>query len=340
MTAALPDRHASLLEEARALRASRRWPELARLVDGVSDDVRLAAPELSFLGALALRITGRAARARALAGDAEREAARRGDRRLAAEASNLVGVVAFQAGEVDEAERRWGELLDAATAWGDEVLAAQANNNLGVVAAVRGRRDQALLHYQRALAANRRMGEARGVAEAHHNLGLAYRDLGFDAEADAHFRHAAGHAEAAGVEDVAAMAETERALLRARAGDGALAERMVERAIERFRRLGEARGVAEGVRVRAAAARADRRDDDAARWLEEALAAARDLDDSLLLAEVLRDRGLLLRDRGAGGEARAALEESAAHFDRIGAAAEAEAVRAIARESAQSADPA
>jgi tetratricopeptide (TPR) repeat protein len=333
MTPSPPDLAASLLQEARTLRASRRWPELARLAGDAGDEVLHGTPELAYLAALAARITGHAGRAGELAAAAERGAARGGNPRLAAEASNLLGVIAFQTGSVDEAERRWTALLDTATAWNDPVLTAQASNNLGVVAALRGRRDLALLHYQRALAGNRRLGDVRGVAEAHHNLGLAYRDLGFDAEADAHFRSAAAQAETGGIEDVVAMAETERALLRARAGDGALAERMVVRAIQRFERLGEARGMAEGVRVRAAAARADGRHRDAAGWLNEALASARGLDDSLLLAEVQRDRGLLLRDLGEAEEARNVLEESADHFARIGATAEAEAVRCVATET-------
>jgi hypothetical protein len=46
---------------------------------------------------------------------------------------------------------------------------------------------------------------------------------------------------------------------------------------------------------------------------------------------VQRDRGLLLRDTGDAGAARDALTESAEHFARLGATADAEAIAAIVR---------
>jgi hypothetical protein len=82
--------------------------------------------------------------------------------------------------------------------------------------------------------------------------------------------------------------------------------------------------------VLAAAARAVGRDDEAGAHLEEALAIARAHSDPLLHAEVQRDRGLLLRDRGDAAAARFALLDAAVHFERIGAAAEARAVRLVA----------
>jgi hypothetical protein len=50
------------------------------------------------------------------------------------------------------------------------------------------------------------------------------------------------------------------------------------------------------------------------------------------MAEVQRDRGLLLRDQGEVEAAGEALEDAAAHFEMIGALAEAAALRAIAAE--------
>jgi tetratricopeptide (TPR) repeat protein len=322
----------TLLERARAMRAAGEWPALERLGAGMADEDLLGQPELAYLYALAARVVGRTARALEVAAQVERAARLRGDRRLRAEAANLVGIAQFEAGRLNEAEECWGELLETASEWGDEETASRACNNLGVLANVRGRRDQALLHYERALAAYQRVGDVRGIAETHHNLGISYRDLGFDREADAHFRRAAELAGTAGAEDVIALAETERAMLRARAGDGTLAEAMATRALERFTRLGEPLGRADALRVLAAAARADSRDEAARPFLDDALEIARAHSDPLLLAEVQRDRGLLLRDLGEVEAAREALTESAEHFGRLGATAEAEAVAAIARD--------
>ncbi|HKP76534.1 MAG TPA: hypothetical protein VJT67_13480, partial [Longimicrobiaceae bacterium] len=63
--------------------------------------------------------------------------------------------------------------------------------------------------------------------------------------------------------------------------------------------------------------------------LDEALEIARAHEDALLRAEVQRDRGMLLRDRGEGEAAREAFADAIEHFQQIGAAAEAEALRVI-----------
>jgi tetratricopeptide (TPR) repeat protein len=325
------DAGAALLtvEEARSLRAAGEWRVLVERASALSRDALLADAELAFLYAVGCRRVGETALALELAGEVEPEARRRGDARLLAETVNLIGNALFEAGRMDDAEARFEELLELASARGDEELTARASNNLGVLANVRGRRDLALTAYQRALASYQRLGNVRGLAETHHNLGISYFDLGFDREADAHFARAGALAETEGLRDVAGLAEMERARLRARQGDGELAERMAQRARDRFRAISDPTNEAQALRVTAAAARARGDDAAAGQRLEEALAIALRHEDALLRAEVQRDRGLLLRDLRGDGEAREALADAALHFDRIGALAEGNAVRAI-----------
>ncbi|HEY0154239.1 MAG TPA: hypothetical protein VGB92_19665, partial [Longimicrobium sp.] len=52
-------------------------------------------------------------------------------------------------------------------------------------------------------------------------------------------------------------------------------------------------------------------------------------EDALLRAEVQRDRGVLLRDRGRVAEAREALEDALEHFGRLDAAEDVEVVRGL-----------
>lgn len=318
------------LDHARGLRAAGSWTALVQMGERAGEERLLEEPELAFLFALACRVVGRPGKALEVAGRVEPLARRRGDRWLLAEVVNLLGIALWETGRVDDAEARFAELLEAAAEWHDEESSARASNNLGVLANVRGRRDLALSYYQRALASYHRLGNVRGVAETHHNLGISYRDLGFDREADHHYGRAVELAEGGGIEDVVALAETERAMLRARAGDGRLAAQMGRRALARFRALSDPTGAAQAIRVLAAAARAEGEDDAAERHLDEALAIAREHSDALLHAEVQRDRGMLLRDRGDRAGAREALLDSVARFEQIGAAAEAEAVRLIA----------
>jgi tetratricopeptide (TPR) repeat protein len=326
-------------EEAAALRAAGSWRELASRGAALSDAALAAEPEVAYAVAAAFRHVGGVARALELAETAEAEARVRGDRRLAAEAVNLAGNCLFELGRPAEAEARFEELLAYAADAGEEEYAARAANNLGVLANVRGARDRALAWYGRALASYQRLGNVRGLAETHHNLGISYRHLGFVREADAHYQRAIALAEEALADRVAGLAETGRALLAVRAGDGPFGEALAGHAQQRFASVGDAVGEAEAVRVQAAAARADGRDDDAAERLEAALAVARARGNTLLLADVQRDRGLLFRDRGQAADARQALLESAGQYDALGAAAEAGAVRMLADDIAVSEEP-
>jgi tetratricopeptide (TPR) repeat protein len=317
------------VDEARALRASGGWQELVNRAAALPVDELFAEPELAFLAAVGYRRIGETSRALELLARVEPEARRRGERRLLLEVINLVGNALFESGRMADAEERYSELLETSTTWDDEEGKARAANNLGVLANVRGRRDLALTCYQRALAAYQRLGNVRGLAETHHNLGISYRDLGFDRDADTHFSRAAELSEEAGLEDVIALAEAERAGLRVRWRDGRLAGEMARRALERFQRISDPTGAAQAIRIMGLAALAEGDADEAEARLTEALEIARAHDDALLHAEVQRDRGMLLRDRGDAGAAREALTDAAEHFQLIGAAAEAEALRVM-----------
>jgi len=317
------------LEEARALRAAGQWQALVERGDALAEDDRVGEPELGLHHAVAVRRVNQTRRALDLAGRLETEVRRRADARLTIEVVMLIGAALWDSGRVDEAEQRYGEVLALAAAHENDEAAANASNNLGILANVRGRRDLALTYYQRALASYQRQGNPRGLAHTHHNLGISYRDLGFDREADDHFRRAVDYAELSDTPDVVAMAELERAMLRARGGDPTLATEMARRARDRFEAIGSPVGVADAERVLALAKRAEGDDDEALAHLDRALATARAHDDALLHAEVQRDRGTLLRDRGDAAGAREALADGVEHFERIGAAAEAEALRVM-----------
>lgn len=317
------------VDEARALRASGRWQELVTRSAGIAADDLFADPELAFLVAVGYRRTGETSRALELLARVEPETRKRGERRLLLEVINLAGNALFESGRMQEAEARYSELLEASTSWGDEEGKARAANNLGVLANVGGRRDLALTCYQRALASYQRLGNVRGLAETHHNLGISYRDLGFDRDADTHFGRAMELSEGAGLQDVLALAEAERAGLRVRWRDGRLAGEMARRALDRFRRINDPTGAAQAIRILGLAALAEGDVGEADARLNEALEIARAHEDALLHAEVQRDRGMLLRDLGDGEAAREALEDAVDHFRRIGAAAEAEAIRVM-----------
>lgn len=332
MDSSSPSDLTTTLERARELAAARDWAALAELARETPSEALEQAPELGYLCADALNRTGATAAARTTARAVEPAIRRAGDRRLLLRLENLLGVIAFEAGESAEAERHFSELLENASRWQDDEFVARASNNLGVLANIRGRRDLALTYYERALAAYQRLGHLRGLAQTHYNLGISYRDLGRSEEADAHYRQAIDFAGRSASEDVIALAETERAELRIRSGDGSLADRWLGKAQRRFEKLGDPVRRAEVLRVRASAARLRGRIETARKHLEEAFAVARSHSNLLLLAEVQRDRGMLFRDLRLEEEARLALLDAADHFARLGADDEARAARQAAGE--------
>ena len=80
-------------------------------------------------------------------------------------ATNLAGAIAFERGQLDEAERAFGEALELARRLGDRLIEARASNNLASVAHLRGRPEAALSLYRGALLSYQRLGDRRGAAE-------------------------------------------------------------------------------------------------------------------------------------------------------------------------------
>jgi tetratricopeptide (TPR) repeat protein len=315
------------IREARQLAADRQWQRLAERA-GADGGLDLA-PEAALHVADSLWRVGRTPDGLRLAESIETAIRASGDRRLLLDLINILGITLFQLGRMEDAAARFADLLDRSAEWRDDEFAARASNNLGVIANVRGHREMAITSYERSLAAYQRMGYVRGLAQTHHNLAISYRDLGLTDKSDAHFVNAIGFASRAESEDIIAFAETERAMLQAQLGDGELAESMACVAMRRFERLGDLARRGEVLRVRAAAARARADDRAAVDFLDEALRIATAHSSRLLEAEIHRDRGILLRDRGDYAEARADLERAIAAFDALGAGAEAANVRGI-----------
>jgi tetratricopeptide (TPR) repeat protein len=307
------------LASARQLAADRRWADLARLSDHVEVMGPGETPELEYLLADALRRVGRSGDAIELAHRAERGASRNGDRRLLLRAINLLGMLAFESGSLVSAGEWFDKLLERATEWTDDEFVARASNNLGILANVRGERELAMTFYQRATAAYHRLGHLRGIAQTSYNLGISFRDLAFPEEAERHYVQAIRYAEMSKSEDVIALAETERAYLRVLSGDGALAESMAARALERHRSMEDPGGSANAMRVLARAAEVRGELDLALRRLEQASALTERCDDPLLGAEVQRDRARVLHGLGEYAAAKSALLDSVETFSRLGA---------------------
>lgn len=243
----------------------------------------------------------------------------RGEAHAELRARNYRGAIALRRGEVSKAEDYFTAALDMARALHDHTAEARALNNLGILANIRGDPVAALAEYRRALVAYQQVALVRGMAETHHNIGISLRDEGNPRAALGAAEEAVRLATQAGDEQLIALASTGRAELHVMLGDPAFARAELQRAEERYNRIGFQAGLPEVWRVRAAVARATRDTGSAVSLLTQAAALAAELGSTDILADVERDLSYALDADGDVALARKARERAVELYRKIGA---------------------
>jgi putative nucleotidyltransferase with HDIG domain len=90
---------------------------------------------------------------------------------------SLIGAIAFEKGELDRAQQRFGEVLHIARKAGTTKSEAAALSNLGAIANIHGEFATALWNYRCARGAFRRANSTNGEARALQNMGMVHADL-------------------------------------------------------------------------------------------------------------------------------------------------------------------
>ncbi len=245
----------------------------------------------------------------------------RGDADGRLRALNLLGVIYFERGRMQDAERVLAEALGLANHLGDSLLAARANNNLASALHLRGRPDEALGLYRGALLAYQRLGDRRGAAESYHNLGLIFRQLGDWRNAEDATSMALRHAELVGERGLLALATTGRAELMVERTQLTQAEQELDRAERWAEEAGDEIGAAEVQRVRALAALRGRNYAVAFERAEMGRDAALERGTALMAAECSAIAAVALRSLGRVNEAAARRVEAEEGFRALGAVA-------------------
>lgn len=276
-------------------------------------------PDAQLLAATAATRLGDLGTAEDLAGGALDQFHARGDDDGRLRALNLLGVVYFERGRMQDAERVLAEALRLANHLGDSLLAARANNNLASALHLRGRPDEALGLYRGALLAYQRLGDRRGAAESYYNLGLIFRQLGDWRNAEDATGAALRHAELVGERGLLALATTGRAELMVERSQFGQARRELDRAEEWAEEAGDEIGAADIKRVRALAGLRGRDYEEAVERAEAGRAAAAVCGTALLAAECAAVAALALRALGRTEEALARRAEAENGFRALGA---------------------
>lgn len=276
-------------------------------------------PDAQLLAATAATRLGELGVAEELAGSALELFHARGDADGRLRSLNLLGVIYFERGRMQDSERVLAQALGLANQVGDSLLAARANNNLASSLHLRGRPEEALGLYRGALLAYQRLGDRRGTAESYHNLGLIFRQLGDWRNAEDATAMALRHAELVGERGLLALATTGRAELLVERAQFDQADRELERAERWAEEAGDEIGVAEVHRVAALAALRARAYTTAFELAEAARAAAHERGTVLLAAECCAIAALALRRLGRANEAAARKSEAENGFRALGA---------------------
>lgn len=258
--------------------------------------------------------------AAALAAAAEARFRARGDADGRMRAENLLGAVAWETGQVGEAERYFGTALELAHTLDDSLMTARASNNLASVAHLTGRPDLALSLYRTALLSYQRLGDRRGMAETSHNLGIAFRQLSQWTDAERAAEEAVRHAEQLGDHALRGLALVGLAELHLELKGWPLAEREIDRAAVLAAEGNDPVGVAETRRLRALLHLGLGH---AVAALDEALGArkdAQDLGTALLEAECTTVAARAARATGKRDLGESLRTEAEAALTRLGAA--------------------
>ena len=326
------DESLSRLEDgAESLAGEGRWADLGALLESIPRELLLSEGSLAYRYGEALYHTGRMEDLAAHAEVLEAASRQRVDVDATMRALNLAGIAAFELGRVGRALVKFDSLMELAESEDSVDMLARAANNLGAIANLRGRRHEALAYYHLAAPLYQKLGQVRGLAQTHHNIGLTYRDLDKPDDAIAAFEHAISLSRDLSYDFLRALSMAGKAEIELRLADGRLSERLADRALQLARDIGDPISEAEALRVRGLA----RASDAAATagdsgWkadLEAALTLARETRNALLEAEIERDLGWALSERGDEETGHRLLESAAVRFQGLGALAETRRIR-------------
>ena len=276
-------------------------------------------PEAALVAATAATRLGRYGAAISVAESALAQFHARGDRDGRMRSLNLLGVIAFERGHLDEAERNLGEALELARELDDSLMAARASNNLASLAQLGEKPEVALSLYRSALVSYQRLGDRRGMAETHHNLGLVFRQMGRLHDARETVEQAVRLADGAADGSLRALTLTGQAELYLGLGEVARARQDATVAQQLARTTGDEIGAAEAGRLRALVELEEGDLDLALAEAQAARATAARHGSALLQGESAAAAARVLRALGRVAEAEALRAEARGLFERLGA---------------------
>ena len=211
---------------------------------------------------------------------------------------NVRAVVAWQRGNLDDAERLYLTAQQCAEQGDDQRLVAMIAQNRGIIAAVRGEFSLALVHYRASLEAYRRLGHVPQLCGVLNNIGMVHTDLGQWDDAERAFTEAVDAANAAGDVVTRVLIDVNIAELAIARDDFVRARSVCLASLRRAKKIGDESVEAELLKHLGVVARETGHHTSAEKHFDRADALARARQNILLEAEIARERSDLLTRQG------------------------------------------
>jgi putative nucleotidyltransferase with HDIG domain/diguanylate cyclase (GGDEF)-like protein len=218
-------------------------------------------------------------------------------------AINVQAAVHWRRAELDLAEELFLKARVLAVQAGDRMLAGMTSHNLGIIAAIRGDFSDALRHYMVGLDHHRALNRMVDVCMVLNNIGRLHTDLHRWDEAEKAYDEAVAISEALGDRTKRIGVEVNRAELWLARGDAGRATASANLALRLSEESGDKAWAAELAKILGVLRRDAGVPVEAERHFAQAVTLAEAQQDSLLLAETLRERAELYRNQGRNREA-------------------------------------
>lgn len=328
-------------------RPSRRLVEQAREADrrgdasralGLYDDAIEALEHEQDLGALAdvLRWKGTVHREQGETEAAYRcytqsliQAERSGSVSCIAHGYNCLAIISQRRGNLNESERLYGRAADFAGRAGDVRLLGMIEQNRGVLLNMRGNFVAAEARYSNSLGAFERADDEEAMSWVLNNLGMLYTRLGHYQRAIETFKRGLSIASSRNDAFIETILRLNLAQVWVAGGKLHDAEVACAVALESARERGDHLTIAEALKTRARIERERGAYDASIATLRIGIFEAEGVEDRLLQAEMLREFGQTSRALGNSADARLAWREAAESFEDVGAQYEAAEINAL-----------
>jgi len=242
---------------------------------------------------------------------------------------NCLAIIAQRRGNLIESERLYGIAADYAGRAGDVRLLGMIEQNRGVLHNMRGSFVAAEARYSNSLGAFERAGDEEASSWVLNNLGMLYTKLGHYQRAVETFQRALSIAKKRNDSIIESILTLNLAQVWLVSGRLDDAEKACATSLDAARERGDHLTIAEALKCRARIERERGAFDASIATLRIGIFEAEGIEDRLLQAEMLREFGQTSRALGNSEDARLAWKEAAESFEGVGARYEAAEINAL-----------